>query len=99
MCADCGDFNYAKFPNRRCKGQVAVITGSRLKLGYHVDAYGEEQPLWQLHVFQSIFAFSKEPDFMDWGHRLKIHGLICDTFRVWRFFAILSSKNTSDWIF
>jgi hypothetical protein len=32
MCADCGDFNYAKrFQTADVKGQVAVITGSRLK--------------------------------------------------------------------
>ena len=37
MCADCGDFNYAKrFQTANVKGQVAVITGSRLKIGYHI---------------------------------------------------------------
>jgi 3-oxoacyl-ACP reductase-like protein len=34
---DCGDFNYAKrFQTANVKGQVAVITGSRLKIGYHI---------------------------------------------------------------
>jgi len=33
MCTECGDFNYAKrFQTTDLKGQVAVITGSRLKL-------------------------------------------------------------------
>ena len=33
MCSDCGDFNYAKrFQTADVKGQVAVITGSRLKI-------------------------------------------------------------------
>jgi hypothetical protein len=37
MCTDCGDFNYAKrFQTANVKGQVAVITGSRLKIGYHI---------------------------------------------------------------
>ena len=37
MCSDCGDFNYAKrFQTADVKGQIAVITGSRLKIGYHI---------------------------------------------------------------
>ncbi|MEP0213844.1 MAG: oxidoreductase, partial [Cellulophaga sp.] len=37
MCTSCGDFNYAKrFQTTELKGQVAVITGSRLKIGYHI---------------------------------------------------------------
>ncbi|NCP85227.1 MAG: oxidoreductase, partial [Bacteroidetes bacterium] len=38
MCTSCGDFNYAKrFQNADVKGQIAVITGSRLKIGYHIS--------------------------------------------------------------
>jgi len=37
MCSDCGDLNYAKrFQTTDLKDQVAVITGSRLKIGYHI---------------------------------------------------------------
>ncbi|HET8884884.1 MAG TPA: oxidoreductase, partial [Salinimicrobium sp.] len=37
MCTDCGDFNYAKrFQTADLSGQVAVVTGSRLKIGYHI---------------------------------------------------------------
>lgn len=37
MCPDCGDFNYAKrFQTANVNGQIAVITGSRLKIGYHI---------------------------------------------------------------
>ncbi|MEX1384545.1 MAG: oxidoreductase, partial [Lutibacter sp.] len=37
MCTECGDFNYAKrFQTADVKGQIAVITGSRLKIGYHI---------------------------------------------------------------
>mgnify|MGYP001341190092 CR=1 FL=1 len=37
MCPECGDFNYAKrFQTSDLKGQVAVVTGSRLKIGYHI---------------------------------------------------------------
>ncbi|MEC8683194.1 MAG: oxidoreductase, partial [Bacteroidota bacterium] len=35
MCTSCGDFNYAKrFQTADLTGQVAIITGSRLKIGY-----------------------------------------------------------------
>jgi hypothetical protein len=37
MCTECGDFNYAKrFQTADVKGQVAVITGSRVKIGDHI---------------------------------------------------------------
>jgi hypothetical protein len=37
LCTDCGDFNYAKrFQTADVKGQIAIITGSRLKIGYHI---------------------------------------------------------------
>ncbi len=36
MCESCGDFNYAKrFQTADMTGQVALVTGSRLKIGYH----------------------------------------------------------------
>ena len=35
MCPDCAEFNYQKrFQTASLKGQVALITGSRLKIGY-----------------------------------------------------------------
>ena len=37
MCTECGDFNYAKrFQTADLTNQVAVVTGSRLKIGYHI---------------------------------------------------------------
>src|SRR5690554_446110 len=37
MCTGCGDFNYAKrFQTADLTGQLAIITGSRLKIGYHI---------------------------------------------------------------
>ena len=36
MCSQCGDFNYTKrFQRCDMDGQIALITGSRLKIGYH----------------------------------------------------------------
>jgi NAD(P)-dependent dehydrogenase (short-subunit alcohol dehydrogenase family) len=80
MCNECGDFNYAKrFQTANVKGQVAVITGSRLKIGYHITLMllrgGAIVIATTRFPVDSALRFSKEPDFMDWGHRLKIHGL------------------------
>ncbi|TLP79173.1 SDR family oxidoreductase [Maribacter sp. ACAM166] len=80
MCTDCGDFNYAKrFQNAKVKGQVAIITGSRLKIGYHITLMllrgGATVIATTRFPVDSALRFSKEEDFMEWGHRLKIHGL------------------------
>jgi len=80
MCTDCGDFNYAKrFQTANVKGQVAVITGSRLKIGYHITLMllrgGATVIATTRFPVDSALRFAKEPDFMDWGDRLKIHGL------------------------
>jgi hypothetical protein len=44
----------------------------------------------------SALRFSKEPDFMDWGHRLKIHGLDLRHSECGDFLQFY--RNTSDWI-
>jgi NAD(P)-dependent dehydrogenase (short-subunit alcohol dehydrogenase family) len=80
MCKECGDFNYAKrFQTANLTGQIALVTGSRLKIGYHIT-------LTMLRAGATVIAttrfpvdaairYSKEPDFPKWSHRLKIHGL------------------------
>lgn len=80
MCSDCGDFNYAKrFQTADLKGQVAVITGSRLKIGYQCTLMllraGATVVATTRFPVDSALRFSKEEDFTQWGHRLKIHGL------------------------
>lgn len=80
MCTDCGDFNYAKrFQTANVKGQIAVVTGSRLKIGYHITLMllrgGATVVATTRFPVDSAIRFAKEQDFMEWGHRLKIHGL------------------------
>ena len=80
MCTECGDFNYAKrFQTTELKGHVAVITGSRLKIGYHISLMllraGATVVATTRFPADSALRFSKEDDFTQWGHRLKIHGL------------------------
>ncbi|MFT5820530.1 MAG: NAD(P)-dependent dehydrogenase (short-subunit alcohol dehydrogenase family) [Crocinitomix sp.] len=80
MCSDCGDFNYAKrYQTANLEGQVAVITGSRLKIGYHISLMllkaGATVVATTRFPVDSALRFSKEEDFTNWGHRLHIHGL------------------------
>ena len=80
MCQDCGDFNYAKrFQTTDLTGQVAIVTGSRLKIGYHITLIllraGATVVATTRFPVDSALRFSREDDFSVWGHRLKIHGL------------------------
>jgi len=80
MCKECGDFNYAKrFQTADLTGQVAVITGSRLKIGYHITLMllrsGATVVATTRFPVDAALRFSKEDDFSKWGDRLKIHGL------------------------
>lgn len=80
MCKECGDFNYAKrFQTADLTGQVALVTGSRLKIGYHITLMmlraGATVIATTRFPIDSALRYSKEPDFSVWEHRLKIHGL------------------------
>ncbi|TYC14140.1 SDR family oxidoreductase [Bizionia gelidisalsuginis] len=80
MCTDCGDLNYAKrFQTTDLKDQVAVITGSRLKIGYHISLMllrsGATVVATTRFPADSAIRFSKEEDYSDWSDRLHIHGL------------------------
>jgi NAD(P)-dependent dehydrogenase (short-subunit alcohol dehydrogenase family) len=80
MCTECGDYNYAKrFQTADLSGQVAVVTGSRLKIGYHITLIllraGATVVATTRFPVDSALRFSKEEDFTKWGHRLHVHGL------------------------
>lgn len=80
MCQSCGDLNYQKrFQTADLTGQVAIITGSRLKIGYHATLMmlraGATVIATTRFPVDSAMRFSKEPDFAIWGDRLHIHGL------------------------
>ena len=80
MCKSCGDLNYSKrFQTASLHGKVALITGSRLKIGYHAT-------LMLLRAGATVIAttrfpvdaaerYAKEEGFADWQDRLHIHGL------------------------
>ena len=80
MCSKCGDLNYTKrFQTTDLNDQVAVITGSRLKIGYHITLMllrsGATVVATTRFPADSAIRFSKEEDYKDWSDRLHIHGL------------------------
>jgi len=80
MCTECGDFNYAKrFQRADMTDQVAVVTGSRLKIGYHITLMilqaGATVIATTRFPIDSAIRYSKEPDYRVWKDRLHIHGL------------------------
>jgi len=80
MCTECGDLNYAKrFQTCDLTGQVALITGSRLKIGYHSTLMmlrsGASVIATTRFPADSAIRFAKEKDFSQWSHRLHIYGL------------------------
>ncbi|MFH2044275.1 MAG: SDR family oxidoreductase [Pseudomonadota bacterium] len=80
LCPECAQFNYQKrFQTVSLKGQVALITGSRLKIGYQATLMmlraGAKVIATTRFPKDSALRFSKEADFSDWGHRLHIYGL------------------------
>ena len=80
MCPECGDFNYAKrFQSADLTGQVALVTGSRLKIGYHITLMllraGATVIATTRFPVDSALRYAKEKDYNYWKDRLKIHGL------------------------
>ncbi len=80
MCKECGDLNYTKrFQRCDMTGQVALITGSRLKIGYHATLMmlrsGATVIATTRFPADSAIRYAKENDFSEWSHRLHIYGL------------------------
>src|SRR3989339_467679 len=80
MCPACADLNYKKrFQTASLKGKTALITGSRLKIGYQATLMmlraGARVIATTRFPKDSALRFSKEADFSGWGHRLQIYGL------------------------
>lgn len=80
MCKDCGDYNYAKrFQTADLTNQVAIVTGSRLKIGYHITLIllrsGATVVATTRFPVDSAIRFGKEADYNEWKDRLHIHGL------------------------
>ncbi|KPA13273.1 oxidoreductase, short chain dehydrogenase/reductase family protein [Candidatus Magnetomorum sp. HK-1] len=80
MCPSCADLNYRKrFQTSDLNGQVALITGSRLKIGYQATSMmlrsGATVIATTRFPVDSALRYAKEKDFNEWGDRLHIYGL------------------------
>ncbi len=80
MCKSCGDFNYAKrFQHCDLSNRIAMITGSRLKIGYHATLKllrsGAEVIATTRFPIDSATRYAKETDFEVWKNKLHIYGL------------------------
>ncbi|MCP4453568.1 MAG: SDR family NAD(P)-dependent oxidoreductase [Planctomycetes bacterium] len=80
MCMDCAEFNYQKrFQTAPLHGQVGLITGSRLKIGYQSTLMmlraGARVIATTRFPVDSALRYSKEADYADWSDRLHIYGL------------------------
>lgn len=80
LCPHCAEFNYKKrFQTASLKGRVALITGSRLKIGYQATLMllraGASVIATTRFPVDSALRYSKEKDFNEFKDRLHIYGL------------------------
>ncbi len=80
MCLKCARFNYAKrIQTAPLDGQVAVITGARLKIGYQAALMmlraGARVVVTTRFPQDAAVRYTREPDFDAWRDRLQIFGL------------------------
>jgi NAD(P)-dependent dehydrogenase (short-subunit alcohol dehydrogenase family) len=80
LCPACARLNYAKrFQTASLEGQTALITGSRLKIGYQAALMmlraGARVIATTRFPVDSALRYSRETDFNQWKDRLHIYGL------------------------
>ena len=80
LCPKCAAFNYAKrFQTAPLDGKTALITGSRLKIGYQASLMmlraGARVIATTRFPVNSSYRYSREKDFAQWKDRLHIYGL------------------------
>ncbi len=80
MCQKCAEFNYKKrFQTADMRGQVALITGSRLKIGYQATLMmlraGASVIATTRFPVDSALRYAREKDFELWKDRLHVYGL------------------------
>lgn len=80
LCEACGDFNYRKrFVKIPLHGRVALLTGGRVKIGFHVARMLLEQGARVIVTTRfpvdAAARFAREEGFPEWGSRLEVYGL------------------------
>jgi len=80
LCPDCASLNYTKrHENRNLSGYTAVVTGSRVKIGYQTCLKLLRAGCYVIATTRfpnsAVDAYRKEKDFNDWKDQLDIYGL------------------------
>lgn len=80
MCPSCGDFNYEKrFQTADCRGRIALVTGSRVKIGYQAALLllraGATVIVTTRFPHDAAMRYRRESDFQSWKDRLHVYGL------------------------
>ncbi len=80
LCKKCGDLNYRKrFQTAPLHGQVALITGARVKIGFQASLLmlraGATVIATTRFPVDAALRYSREEGYAGWGDRLHIHGL------------------------
>jgi NAD(P)-dependent dehydrogenase (short-subunit alcohol dehydrogenase family) len=80
LCVPCAELNYRKRSETAdLSGRVALLTGGRVKIGYQAGIKllraGAELIVTTRFPRDSAARYAQEPDFAEWGHRLRIYGL------------------------
>lgn len=83
MCLPCGAYNYAgsaiSMPNSlKLPNKTALVTGARINLGYLTSLRllrcGAKVIATSRYPNDAVMRYSREPDFEEWKHRLKVVG-------------------------
>ena len=80
LCPECAEFNYFKRAELAdLTGRVALLTGGRVKIGYQAGIKllrsGARLIVTTRFPRDSAARYAREPDFAEWGDRLRIFGL------------------------
>ncbi len=80
MCPECAELNYAKrAQTTRLDGKIALITGSRVKIGFHTTLMmlraGARVIATTRFPHDAALRFARESDYDQWRDRLSLYGL------------------------
>jgi NAD(P)-dependent dehydrogenase (short-subunit alcohol dehydrogenase family) len=80
LCPACGDLHHAKRSQTAdLRGRVAVVTGGRVKIGFQTAVMllraGAAVHVTTRFPNDAARRFAAEPDFGDWGARLRVWGV------------------------
>jgi len=80
LCPECAELNFAKRTETAdLSGRVALLTGGRVKIGYQAGIKllraGARLIVTTRFPRDAALRYAREPDFDEWGDRIRIHGL------------------------